>query len=135
MRKSEGDDHPFCVEGWTFDWMHAEKDFEWGDLVECDGVGGGFTIIRREVFEALAPPDVPESKQLFFEYRNDSSEDLFFCKHAREAGFRIAVDTRVTIGHIAHQPVGTGRYMQWRDGVKEGIYNEKGETVEGNGDE
>jgi hypothetical protein len=66
---------------------------------------------------------------LFFEYRNDSTEDLFFCKHAREAGFRIAVDTRITIGHIRHAYTGTVNYMRWRNGVRQGVYDEKGRQV------
>jgi hypothetical protein len=103
-------------------------DWEWGDLVECDGVGGGFTIVRREVFEALEG-DLEPDKALFFEYRGDHTEDLWFCKHAREQGFRIAVDTRVTCGHIYHAYWGPDQYNKWRNGVDQKVYDERGRHV------
>lgn len=119
-------DAEWGIEGWWFKFMH---DWKWGELVECDGVGGGFTLIRREVFEALVDKERGIEKTCFFAYTNDSTEDLYFCKHAREAGFRIAVDTRVICRHIRHAYTGPEQYMRWRNGIRDGIYDEKGNKV------
>jgi len=131
MRKSHEDPADFeGIEGWSWSWMHSGRDWEWGELVECDGIGGGFTLIRRQVLEGLINSEAGLEKTCFFAYRNDSSEDLFFCKHVREKGFRIAVDTRVTIGHIRHAYTGQAQYKQWREGVESGFYDEKGKRIE-----
>lgn len=67
------------------------------DLVEVEHAGSSGMLIRREVIEALEPP--------WFELgRLDDgrriSEDVNFCRRAREAGFKIHVDLGVRLGHI-----------------------------------
>lgn len=70
---------------------------EWnaGDVLEVDGLGLGFTLIRRRVFEGL-----PEPWFYYPRMVDTSSEDLPFFRDARRAGFRLAVDTALPIGHL-----------------------------------
>lgn len=57
-----------------------------------DGVGMGFILIRRDVFQKVKPP--------WFKF-GFLSEDYNFCLKAKEAGFKIKVDTRVKLIHIS----------------------------------
>lgn len=62
---------------------------------EVAWTGGAALLVRREVFEALAPGP-------FFEYQDGyaAGEDVNFCKLVREAGFPILIDPDVQVGHV-----------------------------------
>jgi len=64
-------------------------------LVEVDAVGTGFTVIDRAVFNRMPNP--------WFEVGRinpeRTGEDTWFSKKAREAGFTLAVDCGVRVGH------------------------------------
>ncbi len=81
---------------------HGNENFEWqykwpeDGLFECDATGTAFLLVRREVFDKIKKP--------IFEY-TDISEDLLFCRKAREAGFKIWIDPTVEVGHIRPKAV------------------------------
>ena len=61
-------------------------------LLECDAVGFGCVMIRRDVFEKMAEPR--------FERDEDGTgEDFLFCLKAKEAGFPIYADLGCIVGH------------------------------------
>jgi teichuronic acid biosynthesis glycosyltransferase TuaG len=67
------------------------------DLVEVDATGFAFILVKREVLEAVRakfPDEGPFAQRGF-------GEDVSFCDRARECGYKIMVDTRIEIGHIA----------------------------------
>jgi len=70
-----------------------------GSLIDVDSIGMGCCLIHKRVFEKLEEP--------YFKWSMDSnqengvSEDFYFCKKAREAGFHIYVDTSIQCTHIA----------------------------------
>jgi hypothetical protein len=81
---------------------------------EVDGVGMGFCLLHRRVFENLRDkvkkmtiPSQGVNVELyeFFKFTPHEapfvSEDLFFCIQAKLAGWKIYVDTRIRCGHIA----------------------------------
>lgn len=71
------------------------EQWEPGTLAEVDGLGLGFTLIRRRVFEQLPAP------WFFYPPESDnSSEDLAFFRLVKAAGYRMAVDTSLPIGHL-----------------------------------
>jgi GT2 family glycosyltransferase len=64
------------------------------DLMSVDGCGMHFTLIRRDVIEALRPP--------YFTFMGSTTagEDYFFCRKVRAAGFPIYLDVSVQTAHI-----------------------------------
>jgi hypothetical protein len=80
-------------------------------LCEVGAVGGAGLLIRMAALETLPKP-IFEIGQT----RSDTlSEDLWFCKKARDAGYKVYVDCGVTLGHttiVTHTPVyRDGRWM------------------------
>lgn len=87
--------------------FHSIPD-SWGELkgksglFEWTGVtGNAGMLIRRNVFEKMEPPWF-RAGQLHPEF---SSSDLYFCKAAQEAGFKIYIDLDNHIGHINHMAI------------------------------
>lgn len=77
--------------------------FRPGEVVEADLVGAGCLLIHRRVLEQLAGP----LENRWFRWMMEStqanercSEDFFFCRQARKAGFKIYVDTLVQCEHV-----------------------------------
>ena len=75
-------------------------------IQECNGTGMGFTLFDMNLFRDPAIP------QPWFQTLNDwtpeggarvGTQDLFFMGNARRAGYRIASDNRVKVGHYDHQ--------------------------------
>jgi hypothetical protein len=67
-------------------------------FLTCDGVATGFMMIKLNVFKKLEHP--------WFFWESDEngdisvSEDYWFCRKAKEAGFDIWVDLSIPIKHI-----------------------------------
>ncbi len=77
------------------------------DLIECDGVGGGCLLIHRRVFDAIEKP--------YFKCNPDTfiGEDFYFCRKAREAGFKIYLDPSILLGHKQRELMGYRHFMNW----------------------
>lgn len=74
-------------------------------LHECHATGLAATLISRKVLKALNP-------ETMFLGHPDLGEDISFCLHAREAGFKVYVDTRLVAGHIGKVIVTDKTYME-----------------------
>jgi hypothetical protein len=78
-----------------------------GQLVPVNGIAMGCALWRLDLFRQLPPPwfvtvaDVVPGKGVMA-----MTQDLFFCRAAREAGKTFAVDCRVRVGHL---DVNTGK--------------------------
>lgn len=72
-----------------------------GQLMEVNGIAMGCALWRLDLFRELPPPwfvtvaDVIPDKGVVA-----MTQDLWFCKRAREAGKRFGVDLRVKVGHL-----------------------------------
>ncbi len=64
-----------------------------GAVVEVDLLGFGFTMVRREVLEALP-------KKPVFYIGTECTEDAAFCVQCQRAGYKLAVHTGVEVDHI-----------------------------------
>ncbi len=73
------------------------------ELRQVDGIGTGCMLIRRRVLEKVPPP--------WFSYSEGGSEDLFFCRRAIEAGFKVHVDLGVICGHLHQMRVSYQHFM------------------------
>lgn len=73
-----------------------------GELVECNGIGMGFSAWRLDVFK---DPKLqkPWFKTLASSQEGVSTQDLYFWTHARQHGYRCAVDCSVLVGHYSLQ--------------------------------
>ncbi len=81
------------------------------DLVEVDHAGSSGMLIRKCVIGAVEAP--------WFELGNGISEDVNFCRKARQAGYTIHVDLAVRLGHITTAvvwPVWSEEEQRWLTG-------------------
>lgn len=86
------------------------KRVEFGKLIEVDAIPMGCALIKREVFERMG---WPWFKMEVGKEPLGVSEDYWFCKRARELGYKIYVDTGVLCGHVTLAKFdGYGRLVQ-----------------------
>jgi len=90
--------------GCYWDW-HA------GELFECSGIGMGCAMIRVEALAAIAKPwfQTVDDNSASLEGHNRATawtEDLWFCKQVREAGFKLLADGAILADHL---DIGTGK--------------------------
>lgn len=71
-----------------------------GELVECNGIGMGFSSWRMEIFkdEKLQQPWFKTASST---QEGVATQDLYFWTHARKHGYRCAVDCSVLVGHYS----------------------------------
>jgi len=93
-------------------------------IFQVDTIGMGFTYIRREVFEKIEKPyfdfgwvekDGKKTDQMI-------GEDVYFCKKAKEAGFKIWANPEIEIGHLGmfeYLPRIYFNYAKMRENEKE----------------
>ena len=89
------------------------KQWERNSLIEVDGMGMAFVLIRRRVLEEVSPPWwwIPEEKGL--------GEDLYFCNKVRNAGFKIYCDTSVEAPHLTEPVLAhSSLYFQEREDAR-----------------
>ena len=65
--------------------------YQQNTVMPVDATGLAFTLIRKPVLDALEAPFTRESSK---------GEDITFCERARAAGFTVAVNTGVKVGHL-----------------------------------
>lgn len=92
-------DEKFFLKNGYFPFL-TQKDIEgYKDLMEVDYTGLGFMLIKKGVFEAIK---YPWFRPIFYEIGaayDFSSEDVSFCKLAKEKGFNIYIDPQIRVGH------------------------------------
>lgn len=62
-------------------------------LTTCDSVATGFMLIDLAILKDLAKP-------WFFWGENGEGEDFWFCRQAREAGYKVWADLELSVKHI-----------------------------------
>jgi glycosyltransferase involved in cell wall biosynthesis len=66
-------------------------------IVEVAGCGFGCVLIKGDVFRKMEYPHFYYQSAL--DHKNTVSEDVFFCKKARDLGFRVWADTTIKCDH------------------------------------
>lgn len=66
-------------------------------LYEVDSTGMAGLLVKRKVWEKMSKPYFITGHI----HPDENAEDIYFCNRAKELGFKLYVDTRVVIGHIA----------------------------------
>jgi hypothetical protein len=67
-------------------------------LVPIDGCGFGCVLIKRSVFEVIAYPHFVYKSAI--DHAHTISEDVYFCRQARDKGVQIYADMSVLCDHI-----------------------------------
>lgn len=76
-----------------------------------DGIGMGFVLIRKDVFQEIEWPPFSFHDTAF-------SEDYSFCTKCRDAGFKIKVDTSVLLKHLAdNYPVTIDEFKLYQESL------------------
>jgi len=85
--------------------------FKLGDVVEAEAGGSGCLLIHRSVFERILPPYFRWTLGLKSERLEGMSEDFYFFRKARRAGFKFLIDTSIQCKHEVKQVVdANGKY-------------------------
>ncbi len=102
---------------------YSVKTYPKETLVECDAVGFGAVLIKVDVLRGMKKP--------YFMSTSGAGEDIHFCHMAREAGFRVFMDTRVKLGHLGYPKVITEETFESANNVEKmredfGVVNKYG---------
>ncbi len=90
------------IEVYDRDYRHLQyEDLHGKGLIEIGGCGFGCVLVQKEVFANLKYPHFVYHQAL--NHANTFSEDLDFCKKAREKGYTIWCDTSIVCGHVGQK--------------------------------
>ena len=70
------------------------------EYLDVDVVGMGFTLIKREVFEKIRGSWFKTIQETCSKGTRCFTEDVYFCKRAKDLGFKIGLNSHITMGHI-----------------------------------
>jgi hypothetical protein len=83
-------------------YFKVRHDWKIGSIVECNGMGMGFTLFKLDIFK-----DTRLRKPWFVTKQEHGekgpvvfTQDLWFFQDMRQYGYRCAVDTRCRLGHL-----------------------------------
>lgn len=71
-----------------------------GNVMEVNGIAMGCSLYRMDLFRDVPEPWFVTVSDLVNNVPQGFTQDLYFCKRARERGKRFAVDMRVKVGHL-----------------------------------
>lgn len=95
-------------------YTHTDTVLDTKELVECQVVGMGCTLVPVDVFAKIGP-------RPWFEYANDETgwptvtEDVPFCQKAAAAGVSIYLDPTIKCGHVSASIVDDRTARRYRD--------------------
>lgn len=86
-------------------------DYKKGDLIEVDGIGFGFVLLRVKMLK-----DIIERKgdRPLFAMLDGIGEDYYFCDLAKSFGYKVYVDPNLEIGHRGEYEYTSRDFNQWR---------------------
>jgi hypothetical protein len=71
-------------------------------MVEVDGLGAGCMLIKRKVIEALKAPFADKIRE---DGTRSIGHDYYFCKRAKEKGFKVYADWDILCDHVKQVPL------------------------------
>lgn len=98
-----------------------------GEVIEVDGCGMGCCLIKPDVFKKLSKPWFAFSYEDWHGKSVQLSEDLYFCRKARQAGFKIVCNTGIISTHIGGG-IDAFEYESFRE-IRESVYNDREEFI------
>ena len=77
------------------------QDWEWGDLVPCEGMGFGFTLMKIDCFKKVKAPWFEEKREAVdFDQTIITTEDLTLMYRMVDAGCSCYCDTTISCTHV-----------------------------------
>lgn len=79
-------------------------DMKWGEIFDVEGLATGCMLVKTALFKNIPKPwfktvkDAGQDENGMI-YTRAMSDDLYFCKKAKEAGFRIIAHAGILCGH------------------------------------
>jgi hypothetical protein len=85
--------------------FEVNTNWQAGDVVEVNGCGMGFTMMKRSIFEddRIEKPffktvsEIKDGRAMMY------TQDLYFYEKIKKLGYRICVDTGIRCGHLDFQ--------------------------------
>lgn len=90
-------------------------------IVECDGLGAGCMMIKREVLEKIPAPFADKVRE---DGTRSVGHDYYFCQKAKALGYKVWADWEVLCDHVKQVPLITivqALKKCYDEGVKAGI--------------
>jgi hypothetical protein len=88
---------------WLDDGAGVHWKWKYGEVFECNRIGTGCMMIRAELFKTLPEPWFAQVDELNVSRETPEAvtvtDDIFFCKKVREAGYKILADGNVICIH------------------------------------
>lgn len=93
---------PQTIEVYDHNLRHLPYENLYGKgLIEVGGCGFGCVLVKKEVFADVGYPQFVYHQAL--DHAHTFSEDLDFCKKAREKGYTIWCETSIVCGHVGQK--------------------------------
>jgi hypothetical protein len=87
--------HGRFLEDGSFEKVHAR---ETGGIIDCDVLGFGFLVMKHSFVKKMV--DTYKDDLFLFDIKDNSTEDVYFCRQAKKIGTRIAFDSDTLVGHL-----------------------------------
>jgi len=81
-----------------------------GELMDVDATGGACLLIDMKVFKKIEYPWFDFS--VYQGEKTAYSEDVIFCRKLKNAGFKIFIDTGLSVGHISDRIITQADYRE-----------------------
>jgi hypothetical protein len=77
---------------------HFKQDELTGDVMECDVIGFGFVVMRWPFLKEMR--DKFGDDLFNMDYKNNTTEDVYFCRKVKESGHKVLFHSGITVGHL-----------------------------------
>lgn len=67
-------------------------------IVDCDVLGFGFLVMKHSFVKKMV--DTYGDDLFLFDIKDNSTEDVYFCRQAKKLGTRICFDADTVVGHL-----------------------------------
>ena len=94
------------------------EDFEFGQIMEVEGVGMGCCLIKTKVFKDMKFPYFKLEWRTTEGIKYQIAEDLYFCEVAKENGFKIHLNTGILCEHYGIE-VNANHFMIYKEQLKQ----------------
>ena len=75
-----------------------------GEVQHCLAIPMGFSLFKMEMFRDIEEPWFKTEEGLDEDgIERKTTQDFYFCRKARQKGYKFAIDNNILVGHYSHQ--------------------------------